>query len=293
MGKRMKNPRPWVQAGWTLLTNSYATGFLNGAIYQGKTKALCVPGLNCYSCPGARGSCPVGALQASLNGNANSFPFYVFGTLLVFGALLGRFICGWLCPFGWIQELLFKLPPRKKWRRLRLEPQLRKLPYAVLLVFVLLLPIFLKGDFGIGVPWFCKLICPAGTLMGAVPLLALNEALRSSAGWLFIWKFTLLTLLVALCLKLYRPFCRYLCPLGAFYGLMNPISIYRMHVDSEKCTRCSHCRSVCEMDIPVYQTPNAAACIRCGSCVRACPQGALRMGFGARTEKQIPSRTEP
>ena len=103
-----------MQAAWALLTNGYLAGFLDGKIYQGPWKKLCVPGLNCYSCPGALGSCPIGALQAVLSSRNFQFAYYVVGFLLLIGALLGRFVCGFLCPFGWIQDLLHKIPfPRK------------------------------------------------------------------------------------------------------------------------------------------------------------------------------------
>lgn len=284
--KRTTDKRGIVQALWTLLTNSYATGFLNGVIYQGNTKSVCVPGLNCYSCPGARGACPIGSLQAVIGGKAGRFPFYVLGTLLVFGALLGRFICGWLCPFGWVQDLLFKLPPKKKWRSLKGEAYLRKLRYVVLVLFVIVLPVFAHGPFGMATPWFCKYICPSGTLFGALPLLALNDGLRNVLGWLFTWKAFLLVSILALSVKLYRPFCRYLCPLGAFYGVMNPVSLLRMEVDAQKCTTCGVCQRACELDVPVFKTPNAPDCIRCGKCVHACPHGALRMSLGSAQKSQ-------
>lgn len=274
-----KNLRGYVQAGWTLLTNSYASGFINGTIYQGKSKAVCVPGLNCYSCPGARGACPIGALQASIGGAQGSFPFYVLGSLLVFGALFGRFICGWLCPFGWIQDLLYKIPVKTKIRRLPAEEHLRRLRYLVLLVLVILLPVFAHGPYGMATPWFCKYICPSGTLMGALPLLLANEMLRASAGLLFAWKALLLATVAAFSVKLSRPFCRYICPLGAIYGLMNPASALKIHVDADRCVSCAACERACPLSIETWKTPNSPDCIRCGKCTAACPHGALRMGF--------------
>ena len=100
------------------LTNGYLIGFVKGKIFTGKTKQLCVPGLNCYSCPGALGSCPIGSLQATLGSRDYKFAFYVVGFLMIVGALVGRFVCGWLCPFGLIQDLLYKIPFVKKLRKL-------------------------------------------------------------------------------------------------------------------------------------------------------------------------------
>ena len=110
----MKHLRLIVQACFAALTNGYVRGFLEGKIYSGPLKQLCVPGLNCYSCPGALGACPIGALQAVLGSRGRKFSFYVLGFLLAVGAVCGRFVCGWLCPFGLFQELLHKIPfPRK------------------------------------------------------------------------------------------------------------------------------------------------------------------------------------
>ena len=58
--------RTWIQAAWFALTNGYLRGYATGKIYTSNTKVLCVPGLNCYSCPGAMGACPIGSLQAVL-----------------------------------------------------------------------------------------------------------------------------------------------------------------------------------------------------------------------------------
>ena len=86
-------------------TTPMSAAFLKGTIYQGNSKKFCAPGLNCYSCPGAVAACPLGALQASLNSFPTALPLYMLGILLLFGALLGRAVCAFLCPFGLIQEL--------------------------------------------------------------------------------------------------------------------------------------------------------------------------------------------
>ena len=96
-----------------LLYNANLKGFAQGKIYSGNVKMVCVPGLNCYSCPGAVGACPLGALQNAVASSGTRAGTYVLGILLLFGVLLGRTICGWLCPFGMLQELLFKIPTLK------------------------------------------------------------------------------------------------------------------------------------------------------------------------------------
>ena len=279
-GKRIPAVRKAVQLGWGLLTNAYVTGFLKGTVYRGPLKNFCVPGMNCYSCPGALGSCPIGALQALFDGRRRKFAFSVVGYLAVLGLLVGRFICGWLCLFGLIQELLFKIPLPKLKLPKRADRVLRYLKYAVLLVLVFGLPFFWRNKLGIGEPFFCKYLCPVGTLEGGVPLVLLQEQLRSAVGFLFRWKFALMTLVLLSSVFIHRPFCRYLCPLGAFYALFQKLSLLRMRLDGEKCVSCGKCEASCPMDVRVTKDSNSAECIRCGACIRACPAGALSFSGG-------------
>lgn len=268
--------RHGAQALWALLTNSYLTGFMQGKIYRGKLKNLCVPGLNCYSCPGALGSCPIGAMQAVI-GNWNfKFSFYAAGFLMFVGALLGRFVCGWLCPFGLIQDLLHKIPFPKKVGTFHGDRLLRKLKYVILAVFVILLPMFLVDILGQGAPYFCKLICPAGTLEGGIPLVMFHESMRNALGWLYAWKTALLAVTVLLSIVIYRPFCKYICPLGAVYSVFNPVSVFRYRVDEARCTGCGVCEKVCKMQVDPAKNVNHPECIRCGACKKSCPVKAIK-----------------
>ena len=267
---------------WAFLTNSYLAGFAKGKIYDGKLKNLCVPGLNCYSCPGALGSCPIGAMQAVIGSWNFRMAFYVAGFLVFVGALMGRFVCGWLCPFGLIQDLLHKIPFVKKISTFRGDRLLRKLKYVIFLVFVILLPMFVVDMLGQGAPYFCKLICPAGTLEGGIPLVLLNSAMRAAVGWLYAWKNVLLVVIVLLSVAIYRPFCKYICPLGAVYSVFNPIAVFRYRVDKEACVHCGACAKACKMHVDPSETPNHPECIRCGSCKKVCPTGAIYSGINCR-----------
>lgn len=270
-----KIKRKLVQIITLISTNGYFKGFLDSSIYSGKLKSICVPGLNCYSCPGAFGACPIGSLQAVISDIKYKFSFYIVGFLTLMGVTMGRFICGWLCPFGLIQELLNKIPSPKFKVSKKFE-KLKYLKYVILLVFVILLPMFWVNDVGMGSPTFCKYICPAGTLEGGVPLTLLDTSLRSAVGFLFAWKLTLLIITIILSIIIFRPFCRFICPLGAIYSIFNPISIYRLKIDKDKCTSCGACAKKCKMDIEVYKKPNSLECIRCGECKSACSQGAIK-----------------
>lgn len=268
-----------VQALWALLTNSYLIGFVQGKIYKGKLKNLCVPGLNCYSCPGAVGACPIGAMQAVIGSWNFKFAFYVAGFLVFIGALMGRFVCGWLCPFGLIQDLLHKIPFPKKLKTFRGDKLLRKVKYIILAVFVILLPLFLVDVLGQGAPYFCKLICPAGTLEGGIPLVLLNKSMHNVLGWLYAWKNVLLAITVFLSIIIYRPFCKYICPLGAIYSVFNPISVFKYRVDESKCVSCGACSKACKMGCAPVKNANHTECIRCGLCKKVCPTGAIGVLF--------------
>ena len=287
--KRMKQRifrfRLWVQILFTALTNGYVLGFMKGKIYQGESKKFCVPGLNCYSCPGAIASCPIGSLQAVIGSKNYKFSFYVIGFLMIVGSLFGRFACGWLCPFGLVQDLLHKIP-LPKIQKVPFDRQLRYLKYGIFLVFVIAMPLALTNYAGYGTPWFCKLICPSGTLLGGIPLVSGNPGLQKAVGFLFGWKVSILVLIVVLSMLIYRPFCKYLCPLGAVYGIFNRFSLYHFEIDKEKCTSCGVCCKKCKMGVRVYEKPNSAECIRCGDCVRACPKQAILTPFDGFGKKE-------
>ena len=283
--------RGWIQAGATLLTNIHLPNFVKGEIYQGKGKTVCVPGLNCYSCPAASGACPIGSFQSVVGSSKFSFSYYITGFLILLGVLLGRFICGFLCPFGWLQELLHKIPTKKLSTK-KLKP-LTYLKYVILAVMVVLLPAIIVSDVGIGDPFFCKYLCPQGVLEGAIPLSAVNAGIRAALGSLFTWKLTVLLTVVVLSVLFFRPFCKWICPLGAFYALLNKVSLFQMKVDKNKCVSCGKCARVCNMDVDVTKTPNPTECIRCGMCISTCPTDAVqfRYGFGIGKDKSKPVET--
>ena len=275
IAKGKRRLRLWVQLVFTALTNGYVMGFLKGKIYTGPLKNLCVPGLNCYSCPGALGSCPLGSLQAVLGSRNYKISFYLLGFFMVIGSVFGRFVCGWLCPFGLVQDLLHKIPVPFKRKNLPGHRILIYLKYGVLALFVLLLPLLVTDFLVQGSPWFCKYICPSGTLFAGIPLVLANKTLQQAVGFLFNWKLLILAVFLVGSVVIYRPFCKYLCPLGAIYSLFQPIAFYRYEVEAEKCTGCGKCQKACGMEIAVWKEPNSRECIRCGECIKSCSHGAI------------------
>jgi polyferredoxin len=182
--------------------------------------------------------------------------------------------------------LLHRIPTPKLRVPRRLDRILRYLKYAVLLVLVLLGPFLSAGPLGGGDPWFCKYICPAGTLEGGIPLLLKNETLRQAAGFLFSWKFGVMLAILLGAVFISRCFCRYLCPLGAVYALFNRFALYQMQVDRARCVGCGKCDPVCPMALDVRTEITGGECIRCGKCLSVCPESALAyVRPGKRKEK--------
>ena len=257
-------------------TNSDIGNFAKGVINKGKWKQFCVPGMNCYSCPAARFACPIGALQ-TVNGAMDfSFSFYIVGFLLAAGALFGRLMCAFVCPFGLIQELLHKIPSPK----LRLPKPFTYVKYLLLAALVFYVPICVTNYMGMGQPAFCQYLCPVGTLEGGIPLLLANESLRALIGPLFWWKLGVLAFTLIGCVLVCRFFCKLACPLGAFFGLMNRVSAYHLEIDEEKCLHCGRCARECQMDVDPCRNAGSAECIRCGHCRAVCPAQAIRFRFG-------------
>ncbi|MFP3867112.1 MAG: 4Fe-4S binding protein [Desulfobacteraceae bacterium] len=288
----MNRIRRLVQVLFTLLTNGYLLFPWGPIIYQGPLKGICHPGLHCYSCPAALLGCPVGAFQnfmanirLTMATGVPQLGSMVVGYLGFIGALVGRFPCGWLCPFGLIQDLLYKIPGRK----FNIPEPLRHIKYVVLVLLVVILPLFWIDPVGMGTPWFCKLICPAGTLLGAFPLMMVKPSLWQSLGFYFWNKVTILVLIIAWCTVSSRAFCRVLCPLGAFYGLFNKYSMFRLNYDEDKCVHCHACYRQCPMGVRPYQYADDANCIRCLKCVQACRFGAL--SFNVRQLPVVQPRT--
>lgn len=272
--------RRLIQVYAALLYNANLKGYISGEIFTGNTKAVCVPGLNCYSCPGAVGACPLGALQNALASSGRRAPWYVLGILLLFGLTMGRTICGFLCPMGLIQELLHKIPTPKL-KKSRATRALSYLKYIILTVFVVVIPLWYVGQ-NYPVPAFCKYICPAGTFEGAIGLLAnpANSDKFSMLNILFTRKFVIMVLLFGACVFVYRAFCRFLCPLGAIYGLFAKFNLVGVKVEESNCTHCGLCVGHCQMDV---RHVGDHECIHCAGCVDVCPTAAISFRAGKIT----------
>ncbi len=263
--------RKIMQLYFAVLFNANLKGFVTGNIYQGNSKAVCAPGINCYSCPGAIAACPLGSLQGAYSADRSTL-YYIGGLLLLYSLMFGRMICGWLCPFGLVQELVYKI----KTPKLKKSPVTRLLSwfkYVVLVFFVIIVPVMYAFR-DTPLPAFCKYICPSGTLEGGIGLLsnAVNESYFSMLGPLFTWKFLLMVSILVGSIFIFRLFCRFICPLGALYGIFNKISVFGIKLEKSKCTDCGLCQAHCKVDI---KHVGDQECISCGECIDVCPTKAI------------------
>ena len=299
---RLWASRPWVQFGFLVLSNSWFT--------RNTTLAIPCPGLNCYACPLASVACPIGSLQHFIG--IRQMPTYLLGILGLIGALGGRVACGWSCPFGWLQEQLFQLPV-PKWR---VRPRKRAAWWVLLLVSLafgagvwamvaaslpgVVLALYLAAGFGLYAwlgasrlfallglsllmpfftqePWFSKL-CPAGMLEGGIPQVLLDADLRALVGPLFWLKLAILIVFLIWMAVTRRPFCRWICPLGAIWSPFNRCSTLQLRVDQDACIRCNRCQQICPVDIRIYEDESDPSCVRCMQCVDECPVSCIGVG---------------
>ncbi len=280
----LREKRHLVQGLFTLGTNGKLDNFFKGTIYTGESKRICVPGLNCYSCPGALGSCPIGSFQAVVGSSKFNFSYYITGLMLLFGTIFGRFICGFLCPFGFFQDLLHKIPS-KKFSTVKFK-YLKHLKFLILIFVVWIFGVIFTDKLGTSIPYYCKYICPQGILEGGIPLAIFNKGIRSAIGRLFTLKFIILVVITLLSIFFYRPFCKFLCPLGAFYSITNKFSFYQYSVNENKCISCGKCKRTCKMDVDITKNCKDLECIRCGECIKVCPTDAISTSFMNNREEK-------
>ncbi len=235
-----------------------------------RTSIGVLPFLNCQACEMAVGACPIGSLQVFFK--EMKPPFFILGMLILLGISLGRWICGWLCPFGTISDLFNKISLKIK------IPQFLTYGKYLSLILVMLSLI---------IPFtFCSWLCPSGLLYGLLPyyLTTGKEAffLNSMALYHIILGLVFLFLFIFISGRL---FCRILCPLGGILGLFNKISYVRIIHNKELCKSCLLCVKSCPMGVDLGKGgfANISNCIMCSRCVKLCPQKAR--GWSYRNAK--------
>jgi polyferredoxin len=256
LGLKLRRARPWVQTAFLAVWAAPLGRWLHG-----------IPGcvFHCYSCPLSSFACPIGvaANYAALFPAVHEIPYLLLGVGLLAVALLGTLVCGWACPFGFIQDLVAKL---SRWK-LSLPGWLGYGRYVVLVGLVLALPVILGAR---GIPFeeqvisICRL-CPAGALEAGVPYSI--ASLAAGKGWLMSWwKGLILSVFFVSSVVIYRPWCRIFCPLGGALALGNRFSLFHLRFSPRECTECNLCRSRCPVGVKVDERVNVSNCIRCLEC---------------------------
>lgn len=254
--------RRLTQLASTLFSNSFVASLVTRNINTNSLKGACVPFLNCYACPSALFSCPIGALEHFFA--IRAVPFYALGLIGMVGVVFGRMPCGWICPFGFLQDLMYRIRSVK----CRIPRVFTHVKYVVLLFLVFIIP------FKTGEPWFSK-FCPVGTLTAGIPWVLWNPAnpatsqpvLADPPNMRFYVSLLILATFLIWFVVSKRPFCRVACPMGALLSLFNRVSMIRLQA-SPSCDGCNACEVNCPMDLNICEDIDSKDCIRCLECVR-------------------------
>jgi polyferredoxin len=267
--RRVARWRPWVQAAFLGI-------WLGPFGLRLHSIPACV--FHCYACPLASFACPVGvAAQFSA---LHLVPLLALGVVVTVAVLVGAVVCGWACPFGFLQDLLAKVPLPK----FRIPSWMGYGRYLVLIALVVLVP-YLWGE--AHALFICR-VCPVGALEAAVPAMARQAAGGNPVQWMSTAKGVILIAFLLAAVLTFRPWCAVLCPLGGFLALFNRGSLLRLRFDPERCTECNLCRSRCSMGVKVDVNVNDPRCIRCLECTTC---GAIRLSTALRTERPATGST--
>lgn len=273
LGRKLSRLRPWVQTGFLGVWLAPLGQWLHG-----------IPGcvFHCYSCPLSSFACPIGVLAnyAAILPVVGEIPYFLIGMLLLVGAVSGSLVCGWACPFGFLQDLLSKISPRK----IILPSWTGYFRYVVLVGLVLILPMILGYK---GIPFekqiisICRL-CPAGALEAGLPYSV--QGVLAGNGWIMSGTKTVLLLaFLASAVFIHRPWCRMFCPLGGFLALFNRFSLFHLRFSPPQCIECNLCRTHCSMGVKVDKKVNVTGCVRCLECTTC---GAIQPSFA------VPEKTK-
>lgn len=263
-----------------LLNSRFAeTGFSTGW--------LCIPVLNCGACAVSWLGCPIGLMSDKIAFHA--FPLLVLGIVFGIAVLAGRFLCGWVCPMGLLQDLLYKIPMLK----IRLPSFLRYLKYVFLLLAVVAVAYFIGKEppfAGLDnsepaetpakyLLFFCR-YCPTAALEVALPdMIRFSDYLPNAER---ILRFSVLAIVIVLAVMNHRSFCKIMCPIGAMVALGNKISLFSLRFNRDKCIDCLKCSRECCMDVNVHDrgkdgktVSRHGECIECLKCQEVCPTAAI------------------
>jgi ferredoxin-type protein NapH len=246
---RLARWRVWVQSAFLL-------AWLDPWMLRMHT--VCSPVFHCYSCPLATFACPIGVLA---NFSAlHVIPFIALGTLALVGAVFGSLVCGWACPFGFLQDLVARVPTPK----FTLPLWTGWLRYVVLAAFVIVIP-YLWGEAN---QFFICRLCPAGAIEAALPNTVQASIAKGAIDWPTKLKISIMVLTLVAMFFTWRPWCTLFCPLGAIYGLLNHFSFFFLRFHQDQCGQCVKCRSLCKRGGSPERDLDSSYCVRCMECAK-------------------------
>jgi polyferredoxin len=189
--------------------------------------------------------------------NNEIFEYCFMGLLILFLIMTGRLFCGKICPLGYAQDIIYKIPFITKIKTFKLDKYLRLIKYFILLINYIIMPIL--------------------AFSGINNIVQNGD--RTYSPIIMILTFSVV---IIISIIVSRPICKYFCPVGVLAGLFNKISFYKYKTFNDKCIKCEICSKKCKMNIIPYENKNSLECIRCGKCKKICPKNAIIAGFNIK-----------
>ena len=237
------------------------------------------------------------------------FPWLALASFLIVGVLIGKSLCGWICPFGFVQDLVGFIKRKQADFSSRTHDSMVYMKY-----FVLGIALFVSVTFSVSklmgtgdgyekaIGIFTKApfttLSPAETLFGTVPKMIFNFRMAlvsksvmdamsgiSTLPPLFWVQFFIMAFVLVFAAFIPRGWCRYFCPHGAIMAVLNRFSFLGLRRDPVKCARggCRLCVSACPMRVPILDLPwekfSDPECIYCMKCADACHDKAIKLKY--------------
>jgi len=294
------------------LTQFFCFLILNAIVLGWTPTPILLPILNGLSTPQKTVGDAFATLQLMLYNT--TFPWLPIASFLLIAIILGRATCGWICPFGFIQDLLGYIKRKHKEISLRTHEDMINVKYGILAVTLLIsiasaLTLALgigqgfTRTFGVFAQAPFEVLSPASTLFSTLPKIALDARyvipmwletgdiagnILSGIGSLPIlfWvQFAIMVAIIVLGVYVPRSWCRYLCPHGAALAFLSKFSFLGLKREPVKCTKaeCHACVEVCPMKVPILDLPwekfTDPECIYCLKCVETCSTKAIKPKF--------------
>lgn len=232
-------------------------------------------------------------------------PLLPLATLILFNVTLGRLFCGWICPFGFAQDLLSYIFGANRNISSKIHSRMIYFKYLVLFLVIIatisLASLTITNSLeafanrygrGVSIMPFTS-ISPDATLFGTIPLLfslgilpASFDKLFSSINTALFIRYFILVLILVLSARITRFWCRYICPMGALNALFSSKSFLGIYRGVGKCDECGLCNKICPVQIDVVNAKlgriNSKECIMCFECVACCHTKAISISLFKR-----------